>query len=142
MWRDGEGDHMARPLLTDELWEIIRPLLPKPKPRRFFLPGRKPVDDRICLNGILFVLRTGIPWEYLPQEMGCSGMTCWRRLRDWQAADVWNKIHRVLLDRLNASDGIDWERAIVDSSYVRAVGGGAKQAPAPSTGASWAASTI
>ena len=121
---------MARSLLDDDLWEIIRPLLPPPKPRRFQFPGRKPVADRVCLNGILFVLKTGIPWEDLPPEMGCCGMTCWNRLRDWQEAGVWVEIHRVLLDRLNAIDEIDWDRAIVDSSYVRAMAGGAKQVPA------------
>ena len=61
---------MAKPLLPDELWERIEPLLPKPKPRRFRFPGRKPVDDRKALIGILFVLKTGIPWEDLPQELG------------------------------------------------------------------------
>src|ERR671916_2023324 len=81
------GTTMAKPLLDDELWEVINPLLPPPKPRRFRFPGRKPLDNRKALTGILFVLKTGIPWEDLPQEMGCgSGMTCWRRLRDWQEA--------------------------------------------------------
>ena len=76
---------MARPLLSDELWALIEPLLPAPKPRRYRYPGRKPIDSRKALTGILFVLKSGIPWEMLPQEMGCgSGMTCWRRLRDWQ----------------------------------------------------------
>ena len=121
---------MARSLLDDDLWEIVRPLLPPPKPRRFRFPGRKPVDNRVCLNGILFVLKTGIPWEDLPPEMGCCGMTCWNRLHDWQEAGVWEEVHRVLLDRLNAIDEIDWDRAIVDSSYVRAMGGGAKPVPA------------
>ena len=73
---------MAKPLVSDELWEIVQPLLPAPKPRRFRNPGRKRLDDRKALTGILFVLKSGIPWEMLPQEMGCgSGMTCWRRLR-------------------------------------------------------------
>jgi len=133
---------MARVLLSDDLWEFIKPLLPAPKERRFRFPGRKPIDNRVCLNGILFVLRTGIPWEDLPLEMGCSGMTCWNRLHEWQQAGVWDKIHRALLDRLNAANHLDWERAIVDSSYVRAVAGGAKLVPAPSTGENWAASTI
>src|SRR5437588_5729737 len=70
---------MARPLVSDELWELIEPLIPK-VPRRHHFPGRKRIDDRKVLTGILFVLRTGIPWEYLQQEMGCgSGVTCWRR---------------------------------------------------------------
>ena len=121
---------MARSLLDDDLWEIVRPFLPPPKPRRFRFPGRKPVDNRVCLNGILFVLKTGIPWEDLPPEMGCCGMTCWNRLHDWQEAGVWEEVQRVLLDRLNAIDKIDWDRAIIDSSYVRAMAGGAKQVPA------------
>ena len=72
--------------VTDEEWELIEPLLPPPKPRRADHPGRRPVDARRCLSGIVFVLETGIQWEDLPAEMGVSGMTCWRRLRDWQAA--------------------------------------------------------
>ena len=114
--------YMAKPLLPDELWEIIAPLIP-PEPSK---PkgGRPRISDRQVLTGILFVLRTGIPWELLPQEMGCgSGMTCWRRLRDWQEAGVWQKIHRALLDRLGESDQIDWSRASLDSASVPAPGG-------------------
>ena len=85
---------MARPLVSDELWELIEPLLPRVK-RRHRYPGRKRLDDRKVLTGILFVLQTGIPWEYLPQEMGCgSGMTCWRRLREWREAGVWQRLHK------------------------------------------------
>jgi transposase len=119
---------MARPIIDDELWAIIEPLLPKPKPRRKRYPGRKPVEPRNCLTGILFVLRTGIPWEDLPLEMGCgSGMTCWRRLRDWQKAGVWEKLQDVLLAKLNAADRLDWSRAAADSSSVRAVGKGGRR---------------
>ena len=121
---------MAKPLVSDELWEIIQPLLPAPKPRRFRDPGRQPLDDRKALTGILFVLKSGIPWEMLPQEMGCgSGMTCWRRLRDWQQAGVWQKLHETLLSRLHGADRLDWSRACVDSASVRAVGGGEKDRP-------------
>ena len=96
---------MAKPLLTDELWLRIEPLLPAPKPRP--QGGRPPVPDRAALTGILFVLRTGCPWEYLPQEMGCgSGMTCWRRLRDWHAAGIWRQVWLVLLDELGF-DAVD-----------------------------------
>ncbi len=117
---------MAKPLVSDELWGLIEPLIPV-KPRRFLHPGRKPLPDRQVLTGILFVLKTGIPWEHLPQEMGCgSGMTCWRRLRDWQQAGVWQALHELLLAKLNGADEIDWSRAVVDSSYVRAVLGAAK----------------
>src|SRR5690242_8382295 len=103
------GVLMAKPLVSDELWEIIQPLLPPPKPRRFRYPGRKPVDDRKALTGILFVLKTGIPWEDLPAEMGCGcGMTCWRRLRRWQRLGVWAALHQVLLERLDDAGKIDW----------------------------------
>ena len=118
---------MGKPLVSDELWELIQPLLPPPKPRRQRYPGRKPLSDRPVLTGVLFVLKSGIPWEMLPQEMGCgSGMTCWRRLRDWQEAGVWQRLDELLLSKLRASDRIDWSQAVVDSGSVRAVGGRGK----------------
>ena len=132
---------MAQPLLTDDLWEIIEPILPpilrSPK------GGRPPVENRPALVGILFVLKSGIPWEMLPQEMGCGcGMTCWRRLHSWMQAGVWDELHRVLLEGLHGADQIDWSRAVVDSSSVRAVGGGQKPARIPRIGRGWAASII
>jgi transposase len=105
--------------VSDELWELIEPLLPPepPKPKG----GRPRIDDRAALTGIVFVLKSGIPWEMLPQEMGCgSGSPCWRRLRDWQEAGVWEELHRVLLDRLGEAERIDWERASLDSASVSA----------------------
>jgi len=121
---------MAKPLLRDEFWDLIEPLLPPPKSRP--KGGRPPVPNRQALTGILFVLKTGIPWEDLPQEMGCgSGMTCWRRLRDWQEAGVWDELHRVLLNQLQAEEQINWSRAVVDSASVRAVFGGRKSARTP-----------
>lgn len=121
---------MAQEIVTDAFWTEIQPLLPPPKERRFRHPGRLPVDDRKVLTGILFVLKSGIPWEYLPQEMGCGcGMTAWRRLRDWQVAGVWNAMHVKMLAKLNGADQIDWSRALVDSSSIRAVGGGGKNGP-------------
>ena len=113
---------MAKKLVTDELWEVIEPLLPEepPKPKG----GRPRIDDRAALTGILFVLKSGIPWEMLPQEMGCgSGMTCWRRLKVWHEAGVWERLHRRLLDRLGEADQIEWERASLDSASVAAPGG-------------------
>jgi transposase len=111
------------PTVTDELWDRIQPLLPV-RPRRFRYPGRKPLDDRQVLNGILFVLVTGIGWEHLPRELGYgSGMTCWRRLRDWNAAGVWDRLHQLLFGELREADQLDWSRALVDSSHVRAIGG-------------------
>jgi transposase len=101
------------------------------------------VPDRAALSGILFVLRTGIGWEYLPQEMGCgSGMTCWRRLRDWNLAGVWERLRRVLLDELNADDRIDWSRASLDSASVRAKGGAKRRARIRRTVESSARSTM
>ena len=133
---------MARPLVSDELWELIEPLIPKVA-RRHRFPGRKRLDDRKVLTGILFVLQTGIPWEYLPQEMGCgSGMTCWRRLREWQQAGVWQRLHELLLAELHAAGEIEWSRAIADSSHVQAKKGARKRVPARSTGAVAAASSI
>jgi transposase len=130
-WKDGV--QMAKPLVSDELWELVEPLIPK-VPRRQRFPGRKRLDDRMVLTGILFVLQTGIPWEYLPKEMGCgSGMTCWRRLREWQEAGVWQRLHELLLARLNEAERIDWSRAAIDSSHVRAFGGAPRPARARST---------
>jgi len=112
---------MNKPLVPDELWEVIEPLLPcePPKPKG----GRPRVPDRAALSGIIFVLRSGLPWEMLPQEMGCgSGVTAWRRLRDWQQAGVWRKLHQALLNRLGEADKIDWSRASLDSDTVAAKG--------------------
>ena len=100
--------------------------------RRAKYPGRKPLDRRKVLTGILFVLKTGIHWEDLPQEMGCgSGMSCWRYLEAWQKAGVWDKVHKTLLDRLRADEQLDLSTVVVDSSHVRAVGGANVPVPAP-----------
>lgn len=131
---------MAKPLLDDALWSKIEPLLPPHPPR--LKGGRPRLPDRSALTGILFVLRTGIPWEYLPKEMGCgSGMTCWRRLRDWQAAGVWQQLHQVMLVHLQSYAQIDWTRVSVDGASIPAPRGARKPGVTRPTGASWAAST-
>jgi transposase len=110
--------------IDDRLWGEIEPLIPV-RERRFRHPGRKPIPDRLVLNGILYVLHTGVAWEDLPQEFGYgSGVTAWRRLRDWQKAGVWDALHHKLLAKLNAAGAIDWSRATVDGSHVRAPLGG------------------
>lgn len=119
---------MGKLLVPDELWALVEPILPKHP----YIPGvGKPrVPDRICLTGILFLLKTGIPWEDFPQEMGCCGMTLWNRLDEWRKAGVWEQLHRLLLNKLRGADKIDFSRVIVDSSSIRALHGGKKQAPA------------
>src|SRR5215472_9197900 len=131
---------MSTPLISDALWEIIAPLLPPepPKPK-----GGRPrsITDRAALTGIVFVLKSGIPWEMLPQELGCgSGMTCWRRLRDWQRAGVWRRLHRALLQRLQDAGRIDWTRASLDSASVPAPGGRTHRQGPDESGANWGVS--
>jgi transposase len=119
---------MANPLVSDELWVLVAPLLPPapPQPKG----GRPRVPDRACLTGISFVLKSGIPWEMLPQELGGgSGMTGWRRLRDWREAGVWDALHHALQDRLGAADRIDWSRAALDSTSIPAKRGAHWSAP-------------
>src|SRR5207253_4969689 len=121
---------MAKPLLPDELWELIRPLIPphSPQPKG----GRPFLDDRKVLTGIIVVLKTGIPWEELPQEMGCGcGMSCWNYLCAWHKAGVWQRMHQILLSELHEADRIDWSRAALDSGQVRALGGGEKTGKNP-----------
>jgi transposase len=120
---------MSKPLVPDELWALVEPLLPKHP----YVPGvGKPrVPDRVCLSGIVFVLKTGLPWEDFPQEMGCCGMTLWNRLNEWRQAGVWDQLHRLLLDKLRGAGEIDFSRVIVDSTSIRAVHRGKKRDQAP-----------
>lgn len=115
---------MSRPLVSDELWETIAPLLPRHKARPG-KRGRPPVDDRAALTGIVFVLQSGIPWNMLPQEMGCgSGVSCWRRLRQWQRRGIWKKLLVALLQKVEQEQGIDLSKVVLDSQSIRAVFGG------------------
>jgi transposase len=118
---------MPQALIDDDLWARIEPLLPKRRRRNRQYAGRAPIPDRAVLTGILFVLRSGIPWNMLPREMGCgSGTTCWRRLARWQRARVWTRLHTVLLNELRRRGQLDLARAVVDSSSLRALRGGKK----------------
>src|SRR5215211_2181589 len=106
---------MAHALLVDEgFWEVLEGLLAERPPQR---TGRPRVSDRVACTAILFGLVTGVPWRMVPTEIGCSGVTAWRRLRDWQAAGVWERLHRELLRRLNARGRLDWSTGIVDGSH-------------------------
>jgi transposase len=116
--------------VRDDLWEVVEPLVPvhEPDPRG----GRPRVDDRVCFGAIVFVLFTGIAWQHLPRELGCSPATAHRRLhrrlKEWQAAGVFAALHRELLQRLNAAGRIDWSTAVVDGSHIRALQGGLDRA--------------
>lgn len=132
---------MTVTLVPNGLWDVIEPLLPLPKPKP--QGGRPRLPDRACLAGILFVLRSGIPWEMLPKELGCgSGMTCWRRMRDWQESGIWHLIHFSLLDWLCRLNQIDWSKAVVDSCSVRAVFGGSRPVQIQPTGLNSVASVM
>lgn len=121
-----------KPLVTDALWARVQPLLPRPRRRRRRFPGRKPLDWRKILTGILFVLKTGIAWDDLPAELGCGcGKTCRRCLQSWHQAGVWRRLHALLLAELNGADQIDWERALVDASFAKAPEGGEDTGPNP-----------
>jgi transposase len=105
--------------VEDRLWELIEPLIPsRPAPRG---PGGRPrIDDRAALEGILFVLDTGCRWRDLPEQLGCgSGHTAWRRLREWQDAGVWDRLHQLVLDELSNIDELDWTRGCIDAVSVR-----------------------
>ena len=130
-----------KPLVSDELWALVAPLLPPepPQPKG----GRPRVSDRAALTGIIFVLKSGIPWEMLPQELGCgSGVTCWRRLRDWQEAGVWDRLHQMLLDRLGEADRLDWSRASLDSASIPAKRGATSRGRIRRIGANRARSAL
>lgn len=117
---------MANSLLVDDaFWAVLEPLLPERPPQR---TGRPRVNDRAAFTAIVFVLLTGVPWRMVPKEIGCSGVSAWRRLRDWQAAGVWERLHQEMLRRLNAAGQIDWSRGIVDGSHIRALSGGPDRA--------------
>ncbi len=132
---------MSKPLVSDELWARIAPRLPPepPKPKG----GRSRIPDRAALSGIIFVRRTGIPWELLPREMGCGrGSPGWWRLRAWQRAGGWKRLHQTLLDRLGYADQLDWSRARVDCRSVPAKRGAKRPGRSRRIGAHRARSTL
>ena len=120
------------PQLSDALWDRIVPHVPTPSPHDPTMGGRPRVDDRSALNGILFVLQTGIGWQQVPIALGYgSGSTCWRRLRDWQAAGVWDAVLELLLQDLAQRGRLDLANLLVDGSKVPAKKGGPASAITP-----------
>ena len=118
---------MSHALIDDAIWARLEPLIPKRRPRRGHRHGRSPIPDRAILTGILFVLRSGIPWQMLPRQMDCgSGSTCWRRLVQWQRRGVWQRLHETLLAELRRRGRLDQRWTVIDSGSVRAVRGGKK----------------
>jgi len=132
---------MARVLVSEEFWAIVEPLLPPLEARP--QGGRPPVANRSAFTGIVFILKTGLPWNDLPQEMGCgSGVTCWRRFREWTDSGIWAQVHQALLGLLGRDGRIDWSRAVIDSASVRALLGGPTQGRTPRTGPKKAANAM
>ncbi len=114
--------------VPEVLWRELEPLLPVPE-RRFRYPGRKRYSERACLEGVLTVLRWGIPWRELPQQPGRpSGKTCWRRFDDWQRAGVWPQLVERLQQRLRDGNRINWKVAIIDATIVPAKRGAPESA--------------
>ena len=112
---------MASANMPEGFWTEIEPLLP---PEKVPSPsgGRPKVPNKVAMRGIFFVLLTGIRWEYLPKEIGCSGMTCWRRLKAWQELEIWDRLHRLLLDALRKAGKLDPTLVVIDSTTSRAGG--------------------
>jgi transposase len=124
----GEVWGMSQQLVSDEFWERVEPVLPVVQRRRRY-PGRKRIDDRACLESIMYVLRTGCQWAMVPAQVtGCSGKTAWRRMDEWARAGVWDDLHDRLLAELNAQGEIDWSTGVIDGAAQRAVFGGTSPA--------------
>ncbi|QVL31667.1 IS5 family transposase [Telmatocola sphagniphila] len=121
---------MARSELPDEFWQEIEPLLP-PDTLPGEQGGRPRIPNKTAMRGIFYILTTGIRWEDIPREIGCSGMTCWRRLRDWQKLSLWDQLHRLILAQLRKAEKIDLSLVVVDSTISRTVGGGEQTGPNP-----------
>ncbi|WP_406116344.1 IS5 family transposase [Streptomyces sp. NBC_01014] len=123
---------MPADLVPDGLWERVVPLLPVRPPRRHRYPGRLPTDDRAALRGIVYVLRTGVSWRDVPgEQIGCSGVTAWRRLWDWTEAGIWPRLHEVLLAELRKGGLLEMDDAAIDGSHVRALKRGDHTGPSP-----------
>jgi len=131
---DLEVFRMRAHFVPDDLWQRVAPLLPPAPERRRRHPGRLRVSDRAALAGVLYVLRTGVAWRDVPAEtVGCSGVTAWRRLRDWTEVGVWPRLHAALLSELRRAGLLDLDGCAADGSHIRALKGGIMSAPRQST---------
>lgn len=116
--------------MSEALWERLEPLVPRPQRRRFRFPGRPRWDYRTVLTGSLLLLKTGIPWADVPQEMGW-GLTCLNYLQAWPRAGVGDNVPHVLLHARADADRIDWSRGAVAARFARAWGGRRRYGPEP-----------
>ena len=116
---------MRQPLLSDLQWQEIEPLLPKLKRRR---RGRPPKDNRVVLEGILWVLKTGARWRDVPIDIGVSGSVCWKRLRRWDQQGVWLRLWRAFLSELDRRGRLDWQESFLDGSFAPAKKGATESA--------------
>ncbi|MFI0907081.1 IS5 family transposase [Streptomyces sioyaensis] len=120
---------MSVDLVPDELWERIAPLLPHHPARKHRNPGRLRVPDRVALADIVYVLRKGVAWRDVPsQVVGCSGVTSWRRLRDWTEAGVWPQLHQELLVELRVAGLLEMDDCAIDAPTSGRSKGGACRA--------------
>ena len=117
--------------VSDRFWEQARPLLPVVERRQRY-PGRRRLDDRVCLEGILYVLCSGLPWDAVPRELGVSGVTCWRRFEEWRAAGVWSALLALVVEQLQAKGALDEARFLVDASIAPAKKGARRRVAARS----------
>lgn len=125
---------MSEPLVSDDLWQKIEPLIPKPRRqnRHVQYAGRKRTDPRKIFTGIVFVLKTGVPWRDLPAtDAFPAGPTCRMWLVRWHRAGVWKKLSSILLSELRKKGRLKMNYAVVDSISQRAPGGGRKTGPNP-----------
>ena len=127
--------------VDDRVWRLLEPLLVDP-PRRFRHPGRKRYPAKACLEGILYLLYTGMRYVDLPRELGFpSGETCRRRLLEWTESGVWQQALELLVRELDHEQRLDWSRVVVDASIIDAKRGATRSGRARSTGAFLRAST-
>lgn len=121
---------MAKAQMPDEFFLELEPHLPPEQPMGPH-GGRPPIEHRVVMKVIWFVLVTGCRWEDVPRELGCSGRTAHRRLQTWEVMGIWDRLHVHLLTLLRKADALESEIAIVDSVIVRAFGGGEGTGPSP-----------